>query len=104
MRHAPNSKQLEKRVHELFGIRTYEHAQQQTASPYVIPTKLQEFEVPLSGSPTAQTNGSDAADAWLKTPHPAFDGLCPEVFMKGNERQRFFFASFLASVKDGAFS
>ena len=104
MKHVPNSQQLEKRVQELFSSRKPKPVKPRADSPYVIPDKLERFEVRLPGSQSAPVNGNDAATAWLKTPHPAFDGLCPEAFMYGDEQQRFFFASFLASVKDGAFS
>ena len=104
MKRVPSPQQLEELVQELFSSEKPKPVKPQPNSPFVIPDKLETFEIRLPGSRSVETDGIDAATAWLKTPHPAFAGLCPEVFMYGDEQQRFYFASFLAGVKDGAFS
>lgn len=104
MKHVPSAEQLEKSVQELFSSQKPKPVKPRADSPYVIPDNLQRFEIDVPGARSVEVNGKDAADVWLKTPHPAFKDLCPEAFMHGNEQQRFFLASFLASVKDGAFS
>ena len=103
MKHVPNSQQLEKHVEELFSSQKPKPVKPPQDSPYVISDNLERFEVDVPDAPSVEVN-SDDADAWLKTPHPAFDGRCPKTYLPGDEQQRFFLASFLTSVKDGAFS
>ena len=104
MKRVPSPQQLEELVQELLSSQKSKPVKPQPNSPYVIPDKLERFEICLPGSRSVEADGNDAATAWLKTSHPAFAGLRPEVFMYGDEQQRFLFACFLASVKDGAFS